>query len=117
MARRESGTSNGGGAAHAEHRITGVHYVLTWAALLVLTVVTFLASQALSGAWEELVALLIATIKASLVIVIFMHMLEQRFANRLVLAVALFFVLLLLGLVVLEVNTRTPVEAIQPILG
>src|SRR5690554_6634759 len=117
MARHGSGSSTGGGVAQAGQHLGARHYVLTWVALLVLTVVTFFASRALSGGWEGLVAFVIAVMKASLVVTVFMHMLEQRFANRLVLGVAIFFVLVLLLLVLLDVNTRLPVEALQPITG
>lgn len=49
-------------------------YVLTWLALLVLTAITVTASGMHFGNMSVLVALLIATVKATVVLQIFMHM-------------------------------------------
>lgn len=117
MARSETTTVNNGYPSRHQHRLTGTHYVLTWVALLVLSVVTFFASRSLYPPWEVPVALAIATTKAALVIMVFMHMIEQRFVNRFVFAVALLFVVILVFLTLLDVNTRPAIEMIQPVTG
>ena len=99
--------------AHAEHeRLQHTHagrYLVVWAALLVLTVVTFYASRVhLPGGWHIAVALLIATAKGSLVALFFMHLWDQQGANRLVFATSLVFVVLLIGLTVMDNATRFP---------
>jgi cytochrome c oxidase subunit IV len=83
-------------------------YVLVWAALLCLTVVTFGLSRVELGPFHVPVALTIATVKAGLVVGVFMHLRHHGGANRLVFAVALFFVALLMGLTVADVATRLP---------
>jgi cytochrome c oxidase subunit 4 len=49
-------------------------YVLTWLALLVLTTITVTAAGMNFGKLSVLVAMLIATVKAGIVLHIFMHM-------------------------------------------
>jgi cytochrome c oxidase subunit 4 len=59
----------------AEHEPTSYGtYVLTWLALLVLTAITVTAAGMHFGNVSVLVALLIATVKSTIVLQIFMHM-------------------------------------------
>jgi cytochrome c oxidase subunit 4 len=62
-------------------------YIVVWAALIVLTAVTWLVSYIHMGLLNPVVALLIASIKASLVALFFMHLRKE---NELVWAFALF---------------------------
>ena len=99
--------------AHAEHEhLQHSHagrYLVVWGALLVLTLVTFYASKVhLPGGWHVTVALLIAAVKGSLVALFFMHLWDQQGANRLVFVTSLVFVVLLIGLTVLDNATRFP---------
>ena len=57
----------------AEHVSSLKHYVATWAALMVLTVVTVGVAYLDLGVANDLVALAIAVSKALLVILFFMH--------------------------------------------
>jgi len=70
-------------------------YVLVWVALLVLTAATVWVSYFNLGMWNAAVALVIASMKASLVAIFFMHL---RHETRLVLGFAIFplFVLALI---------------------
>jgi cytochrome c oxidase subunit 4 len=82
-------------------------YWLTWAALLVGTIATLLMSRVpLPHPWHLLVALFIACAKSALVVLFFMHLWDHGGANRLVFASAVFFVVLLIGIVVLDNATR-----------
>jgi len=81
-------------------------YVFVWVALLVLTGVTFGLAHVNLGKWNLLIAMFIATVKSSLVVLIFMHLKQHAGANRLVFSTALFFVALLVGLSVIDVFTR-----------
>jgi cytochrome c oxidase subunit IV len=93
-------------AAHASHL---PRYAAVWAALLVLSVVTYAISRVhLPGAWAVTVALLIAFAKGALVALFFMHLWDQRGLNRLVFATTLVFVALLIGLVIADSATRFP---------
>jgi cytochrome c oxidase subunit 4 len=62
------------------------NYVFVWAALLILTFVTWRVSFIPLGLMNVTVAMLIASLKASLVALFFMHL---RYENRLVWAFAL----------------------------
>ncbi len=81
-------------------------YVGIGAALLVLTVVTVLAAQVDLGAWNIVVALLIATVKASLVAFIFMHLYYDNKLYFLVFVVSLAFLALLIGLSMADTERR-----------
>ncbi|MBI4508112.1 MAG: cytochrome C oxidase subunit IV family protein [Deltaproteobacteria bacterium] len=89
--------------------VTGRAYLYTWIALSLLSLVTLLASLADFGAWDLTIALAIATAKGTLVVLFFMHMIEQRFVNRMVLILSTLFLLILVTLVVSDVATRAAV--------
>src|SRR3990172_9954963 len=82
-------------------------YWIVWAALLVLTVATYALSRLhLEHPWGLVVALFIASAKSALVVLFFMHLWDHGGANRLVFGTSVFFVVLLIGLVVLDNATR-----------
>ena len=100
-------------AARGEHPATFhshlTRYLVVWVGLLVLTVLTYtLARIHLPGSWAITAALLIAAAKGSLVALFFMHLWDQRGANRLVFGTSLVFVALLIGLVIADNATRFP---------
>jgi cytochrome c oxidase subunit 4 len=76
--------------------------VIVWAALLSLTAVTVAASRLDLGAMNVWIALGIATVKAVLVLLFFMHMIYERPMNFIVLSVALLFVFLFIGFVLMD---------------
>jgi cytochrome c oxidase subunit IV len=72
--------------------------IAVFAALLLLTVVTVLVSYVDLGLWNAVVALLIASMKASLVALFFMHLKgESRLVWGFALAPIVFLALILLG--------------------
>jgi cytochrome c oxidase subunit IV len=82
-------------------------YWIVWGLLLVGTVLTFGLSRVhLPSPWGLAVALLIASTKAALVVLFFMHLYDHGGASRLVFVTSVFFVVLLIGLVVLDNATR-----------
>ena len=83
------------------------HYVLVWAVLLVLTFVTWGVALIDLGPFSIVVALLIAFFKATLVVLIFMHMLYMRRRTQLVLIAGLFW-LVILFLTLGDYITRHP---------
>ena len=91
-----------------EHHTSAMRYVLIWVALLVFTGITVSTGRMDLGHWNLPLAMLIATIKATLVVLFFMHLAEQKGANRIVFVVSVFFVLLLIGLTGADVATRFP---------
>ena len=80
-----------GGHAHGPGR-----YFVVWFLLIAFTVTTVVTGHMDLGAWNLPLALTIATIKASLVVLFFMHMTEAAGANRVVFVVSLVFALVML---------------------
>jgi cytochrome c oxidase subunit 4 len=97
-------------ATHSEAKHLGpAQYVMVWAALMVLTVVTLAVWKTeLSYAARVVAALSIATAKAALVAIFFMHLREEQGIARLVLVVSALFVALLIGLTLIDNMTRFP---------
>jgi cytochrome c oxidase subunit IV len=81
-------------------------YIFIWLSLLVLTVVTWLVSYVNLGMMNVVVAMFIASLKASLVAMFFMHL---RHENKLVWAFALFplvFLMLIIGGTLMDILLR-----------
>jgi len=74
---------------HAEHGAG--RYFVVWAILLVFTGLTVLTGRQDLGAWNIWIAMAIASVKATLVVLFFMHMSEASGANRLVFLVSFVF--------------------------
>lgn len=92
----------------SEHRILPVSmYVTIWITLMVLTVVTGAVSFIDLGPFNTVVALLIASFKAVLVVLYFMHVkyTSDRLTKIVVVAV-IFWLMLLLGLSLMDYGTR-----------
>jgi cytochrome c oxidase subunit IV len=62
------------------------------------------------GTWALPLALIIAVTKSLLVILFFMHLWEQKGANRIVIATSFVFVALIISLTVADVATRFPLS-------
>jgi cytochrome c oxidase subunit IV len=89
----------------ADH-VSGVGYVVTFVALVVLASVSLLLSMLHWPVWGLVIALGIAVVKALLVLFLFMHLVEQRFSNRVTVLAGVMFVALLVGLTAADVATR-----------
>jgi cytochrome c oxidase subunit 4 len=96
-----------GGESAEQHHGAG-RYVLIWAALLVFTLTTVITGRMDLGSANLPLALIIATVKATLVVLFFMHLWDSEGINRLVFCVALIFVLVLLAGVFGDLLTRMP---------
>ena len=79
-----------------------------WVALMVLTVLTALASQIDLGPLNLWIAMGIATLKALLVALFFMHLIYDRGFNAFVFCGALVFVFLFIGLTTLDAVQYNP---------
>lgn len=89
MAIRDPASKSGGAA----------RYVFAWLALVLLTLASFGAHQLPLGAFATPVALAIALVKATIVALVFMHLLEEAFSIRCVAVLnALWVALLCLGI-------------------
>lgn len=82
-------------------------YFGIWAALLFGTLITYVAATLDLGRFNAAVALAIATTKATLVVLFFMHVYHaSEKLTKLVVLSALFFLALLLGLTMTDYATR-----------
>jgi cytochrome c oxidase subunit 4 len=82
--------------AHEDHGIG--RYVLIWVVLLAFTILTVVTGRMDLGTANIFIALAIATTKATLVVLFFMHLWDTGGVNRLVFVVSvLFAVVLILG--------------------
>ena len=100
----------GHGHDHEAHGIR--NYAMVLGALLVLTVVTVLASriQFGSGMANVIVALGIATLKASLVALYFMHLRYDRPLNAVIFISSLIFLAIFIISCYTDQQTRDPIE-------
>ncbi len=87
---------------------SGMALTVAWLALLALAAASFALSSLSLGAAAAPVALAIAAVKAAVIALVFMELVAARYTHRAVLAVAVGFVALLVGLVLFDVRTRTP---------
>lgn len=114
--------SNHAGAAHDPDHVEGMvgHAVplriLTgvWAALMILTAITVYAAQFSFGPMEVVVAMVIATIKASLVCAYFMHLRYDKPFHTFVFIAALAFVGLFIAFALMDARQYEPaVKALE----
>ena len=90
-------------AEHVTHSRADEHehhssaaYWLVWIALLVLTAITWFTGQMHIPGFALLLALIIAVTKATLVVLFFMHLWEQRGVNRIAFTSSLVLVMIML---------------------
>ncbi len=97
--------------ASSEHHSIGLPtYFAVFGALLVLTFVTVWVAFQDYGYLNNVIALGIATVKATLVVLFFMHVLHSSPLTKIVLLVAVLFFLLLVAFVYADVLTRAMLE-------
>ena len=93
---------------HEHHIIPLRTYWTVFAALIILTVITVAAAQVDFGARNALVAFGIASVKASLVLGIFMHLKYDNMMNRVIIGSGFFFLLLFWFFSIVDIVTRIP---------
>ena len=92
---------------HSEHVVSAKLYWLIWLILIVATVVTALVARIDLGPFNTVVALTIATAKASIVVLIFMHVkYTSEKMTKAILIAAVFWLLLLLILSLTDYSSR-----------
>jgi cytochrome c oxidase subunit IV len=91
----------------SEHIMSSKFYYTIWIALLGLTVITAAVSFVDLGPFNTIVALVIATFKALLVVLFFMHVkYTSEKLTKIVIVSAIFWLLLLLALSMADYTTR-----------
>lgn len=96
-----------------EHVIPLPVYFAVYGALLVLTVATVAVSYADLGAASIYAAMLVAMIKAGLVVAYFMHLRYDAGFNALVFLVSLMFLLLFFSFTMVDIATRDSISATE----
>lgn len=81
-------------------------FILIWGALLILTGVTVAVARLDLGAWNIWVAIGIATLKSSLVVLIFMHLKYEHWLFKIALVSALVILAIFIGLNFFDVLYR-----------
>lgn len=104
-------------AHHDHHAKAPRTYLLTLIALLTLTVITVGVSYIDFGAGNIVVAVTVATIKAFLVGLIFMHLLQDKPINAVIFCAAFLFLSLLFLFTFLDENSRNPIVISAPPAG
>lgn len=98
---------------HLEHHVTPIStYVKVAVALYVLTVATVSFHQMHLGALAAPVAFLIASVKAALVLLWFMHLKHDNMVNRVIFGAGFFFLALLFAFSALDIWTRITVQSV-----
>lgn len=91
---------------HAHHVIPIPVYVGVLVVLLIGTAITVWVAQFDFGAWNTIIAMLVATIKASFVLGFFMHLKYDNMMNRVIFGSGFFFLLLLISFSAADIFTR-----------
>ena len=90
------------------HPVTPVRtYVTIWAILTILTFTTYFVAQIDLGPFNTVVALMIAFIKTSLVILFFMHVKQERPLTKIFVFGGFFWLLILLALTLGDYISRS----------
>jgi cytochrome c oxidase subunit 4 len=92
--------------AHAKPHIGLPTYFGVFTALLVLTAITVWVAFQDFGALNNVIALGIAVIKSTLVVLFFMHLVHSTPLTKIVLVISVFFFLILVAFVYADVWTR-----------
>ncbi|APR79663.1 Cytochrome c oxidase polypeptide IV [Minicystis rosea] len=118
---------HGNGKDHVPHILPFSTYLATLVALLVLTAITVGVSYIDFGAANVWIALLVATIKASVVALIFMHLFFDHKFHSIILVMGLLFLGVFVTFVMFDTETRghnndvvkgdRPVDIKQPWAG
>lgn len=95
-----------GGKDHVPHVLPFATYVKTLATLLVLTVITVAASYVDFGSANLWIAMFIATIKASVVALIFMHLFWDHKFHSIVLVMSLIFLGVFISFTMFDTEAR-----------
>ncbi|MAD60736.1 MAG: hypothetical protein CMH49_04355 [Myxococcales bacterium] len=99
---------------HHGHHVTPLWlYHAIFGGLLCLTVITVWIAQFDFGAANTIIAMLVATVKASLVALFFMHLLHDERLNLLTFGFGLLFVALFFLFPLLDISTRTYIDPIK----
>ena len=99
----------------SDHETSISTYTTVFVSLMILLAVSIGAAELSLGQWAFPVAMLIATVKTSLVMLFFMHLLHSSKLTKLTIAVGLFMFATLLGITISDYFTRDWKSAAEPV--
>lgn len=108
-----SADAHHGSPDHVPHIVPVAEYFKTWGTLMILTGVTVGASYVNFGSANVWIALLIATVKASLVALYFMHLRHDQRFNSVILGAAVIFLGVFIAFTMFDTETRGRTDAIR----
>ena len=126
------GNSHGSAAGHGDgHGAHGGHghgdgephvlplsvYFAVWGALVVLTAVTVAVSRFDFGSANTVIAMLVATVKGSLVALFFMHLFYDNKLNLIILVASLVFVSIFFTPVLIDLSSRGALDSVKTRAG
>lgn len=112
--------SHGAGHGHDDnepHVLPLSTYFGVWLALVVLTVVTVAVSRFDFGSGNTIIAMAVATTKATLVALFFMHLLYDNKLNLVILLTSLLFVAIFFAPVLVDLGSRGLIEPMKTRAG
>ena len=101
------------GGDHVPHVLPLTAYMATWIVLLVLTILTVVASYFNFGAGNFIIAILIATTKACVVAAMFMHLRYDRKFHAIIFSFSLIFLGIFIMFTMYDTETRGKTDAIE----
>lgn len=93
--------------AHSHHVVSLKVYLGVGLALFILTGVTVAVSFVDLGGFNAIIAVLIASVKASLVVLVYMHLKYDKPINAIIFIFAIMFLAIFISLTMFDVVTRT----------
>ncbi len=91
-------------------------YVSVFIALLVLTTGTLVLSYFNFGVWSIVFAMLIAIAKSTLVILFFMHLIDQHASNWIAFVISVLLLVGLMSISIIDVLSREDTQMIQRVV-
>src|SRR5262249_59384331 len=101
------------GGDHVPHVLPISAYLATWIVLLVLTILTVIASYYNFGAGNFIIAILIATTKACVVAAMFMHLRYDRKFHAIIFSFSLIFLGIFIMFTMYDTETRGKTDAVE----
>jgi cytochrome c oxidase subunit 4 len=92
--------------ASAHRSVSDRVYILIWLALLVLTGITIWVSSLQLGVYSVLTALVVASVKAGLVLFVFMHLKYEEPIFKIILLVVIVTLTVIIAMTFLDVGFR-----------
>lgn len=106
------------GHGHDEPHVLPIKtYLAVWGALVVFTVITVAISRFDFGAANTVIAMLVATVKASLVVLFFMHLYYDNKFNLVILIASLLFVSIFFTPILIDLGTRGALDSVKTRAG